>query len=305
MPKASGISLIGPKSFLFKSSWGFGKTLAAASFALDGPVYLAYFDKKSPDELVTFFRRFGAKGQQILENIEFDVYGSHNCNEYLNKVIKMREDCRYIAFITDSVTMLTSAAVNWSLGFDGKKKLNAVTHKDPSTLLPDWDEYKTETSIVSQVLDICRTLPCHIIWTAHPIPGTKIEGSGASMKVTKVNPIVTYGSKVAGLVPGQFTEIYQFSKATDYSVQPTRIKYLVSTEAIGDDYAKTALGLPRELDITDKLFYEVWRDAVLKVSNPTREVNNEVATSGGQVFDASQLKPKTESIEDKPKPWLK
>jgi hypothetical protein len=41
-------------------------------------------------------------------------------------------------------------------------------------------------------------------------------------------------------------------------------KRIVSTTGIGDDFAKTALDLPAELDITDKLFWEVWKEAVSK-----------------------------------------
>jgi hypothetical protein len=200
--KASSISLAGPTSFLFKAPWGFGKTIAAASFALGGPTYLAYWDKKAPRELITFYRKLGEKGKKVLDNLEFDVYGSSNANDYLNKVIDMRGNCRYTAFITDSVTTLTAGAVNWSLGFNDKGKRVEKKTDNPQQIIPQFDEYKTETSFVSQALDICRTLPCHVIWTAHPLPGIKIEGSGNSMKVSKVNPIVTYGSKVAGIVPG-------------------------------------------------------------------------------------------------------
>jgi hypothetical protein len=294
MPKASSLNLSGPTSFLFKSPWGFGKTLAAASFALEGPTYLAYWDKKKPVELITFFKKFGVKGKRILENLEYDVYGSDNANKYLNKLIDMKSDCRYTACITDSVTTMTSGAVNWSLGFDGKKKIVNVKNDNPEQMMPSWDEYKTETSLVSQALDISRVLPCHIIWTAHPLPGTKIEGSGSSMKVSKVNTIVTYGSKVAGLVPGQFTEIYHFIKASDFSTNPTTIRFKVSTEAIGDDYAKTALGLPKELDFTDKLFYEVWKQALEEIEKGD-DKDEVVELAPGQVFNPFSTDIKTET----------
>lgn len=272
--KASSIDITGPTSFLFKSPFGFGKTLAAASFALTGPTYLAYWDKKKPVELVTFFRRFGDKGKKILDNLEYDVYGSHNANQYLNKMIDFSQNCRLTACITDSVTTLTSGAVNWSSGFNEKgKKLDNLKIDNPQQIIPGFDEYKSETALVSQALDLSRTFPCHVIWTAHPLPGIKIEGSGSSMKVSKVNSLVTYGSKVAGIVPGQFTEIYHFSKATDYSSNPVKTRYKVSTEAIGDEFAKSAYGLPAELDITDRLFYEVWLESMQEVQN---NYNNQV-----------------------------
>jgi hypothetical protein len=293
--KASSISLAGPTSFLFKAPWGFGKTIAAASFALGGPTYLAYWDKKAPRELITFYRKLGEKGKKVLDNLEFDVYGSSNANDYLNKVIDMRGNCRYTTFITDSVTTLTAGAVNWSLGFNDKGKRVEKKTDNPQQIIPQFDEYKTETSFVSQALDICRTLPCHVIWTAHPLPGIKIEGSGNSMKVSKVNPIVTYGSKVAGIVPGEFSEIYQFTKTADFSSGSQKIRYKVSTEAIGDDYAKSSLGLPIELDITDRLFYEVWIEALEQVNQAfTDSMNkekNEVVTTPAQpnVFNPQTL----------------
>jgi hypothetical protein len=150
--RASDIVVDSNTSILLKGPFGHGKTLALASFAIDGPIYLAYFDKKKPIELITFFSRMGDIGKRILNNIEYDIYSSVNANEYLNKLMLLAKDCRYFAVGTDSVTNLTSAAVNWSLAFRDNKKA-----KDKDRIMPDWDEYKVETSLVTQALDICRS----------------------------------------------------------------------------------------------------------------------------------------------------
>lgn len=256
--KLDQLSLDNYTSFLLKGPWGFGKTIAAASFARLGTVWLSYWDKKGPIELVQFLK---VHAPELLRNIEYEVYGAHNAGAYLEHMYRLSKDCRYAAVINDSVTTMTSSAVNWSLGFRDTKK-----NKDKDKIIPDWDEYKVETSLVTQALDLCRTLPCHVIWIAHPLPGTKVEGSGSSMKVSKVNSIVTYGSKVAGIVPGQFSEIYHFSKRSewDQAAGKSRPQYFVSTEQIGDDYAKSNIGLNCEMDITDKLFYDVWKEEVRK-----------------------------------------
>lgn len=274
--KASDIVLDKNISLLFKGAPGYGKTVAAASFALLGPTYIAYFDKKKPIELVTFFteKRFGDKAKRILDNIEYEIFGAHNAHEYLNKMIKFADDCRYSTVITDSVTNLTASAVNWSLGFrdtkGGKKdKLN----KDAPQMIPDFDEYKVETSLISQALDLQKSFPCNVIWTAHPLPSIKIEGSGNSVKVTKTNPIVTYGSKVAGMIPGNFSEIYHFSLVSSWGDGKSSKKFVVNTEAIGDEFAKSPLldgsGI-KEIDFTDRLFYEAWKEAVDKASSERR-----------------------------------
>lgn len=268
MPSASDLKPDKNISMLLKSPFGFGKTIAASSAAIEGPIFLAYWDKKSPVELEHFYRKV-IKRPEILDNIEYEVYGSHNANEYLNKLIQLSKDCRYVAVINDSVTMMTASAVNWSIGFRnpaGAKR--DPLNKNAQLTIPDFDEYKVETSLVTQSLDICRTLPCHIIWTCHPLPSLDMKsGANDKMVVSKVNHIVSYGSKVGAIVPGQFSEIYHFSRTTDYN--PTtasyKIKYMVNTAGIGDDFAKTSLGLAPSFDITDRLFWSVWKDEVKKV----------------------------------------
>jgi len=275
--KASDLQIDAYTSILMKSPPGFGKTLAALSFALEGPVHVSYFDKKKPVELLTYFteKRFGAKAKTIIDNIEYDVYGAHNAHEYLNKMIALNEDCRYFAVITDSVTNLTASAVNWSLGWrDPKKGKKDKLNKDAPAMIPDWDEYKVETSLVSQALDLQKSLPCHVIWTAHPLPSIKIEGSGASQKVTKTNPIVTYGSKVAGMIPGSFTEIYHLSQVGNWGAEGgSKKKFICNLEAIGDEFAKSPLmgTYYKELDFTDRLFYEVWKEALDDVARRSKE----------------------------------
>ena len=271
MSKAS--SLVPEKNImmLLKSPPGFGKTLAACSAAVEGPIYLAYFDKKSPIELLHWFKKHKP---ELLDNIEYDVYGAHNAHEYLNKMMSLAKDCRYFAVITDSATNLTSAAVNWSMGFrDPKGPKKDKINSGVSQLIPDFDEYKVETSMVTQSLDILRTLPCHVIWTCHPLPSLKVEGSGNSIKVSKVNNIVTYGSKVGAIIPGNFTEIYHLALSTDYSSGSSVTRRIVSTVGIGDDFAKSALGLPNEFDITDKLFWPIWKQLV-KEANANADLIN-------------------------------
>lgn len=267
MPRAIDIQPDSYNQILMKGGPGFGKTLAAATFALEGPVHISYFDKKKPVELISFFtkERFGDKAEKILNNIEYTVYGAGNAHMYLNRLIDMinQNSCRLFADITDSTTSLTSAAVNWSLSFsDGKSKVISKAED----ITPDWDEYKVETSLITQALDIYQTLPCHVIWIAHPLPSIKIEGTGRNIKVTKTNPIVTYGAKVAGIIPGRFTEIYHFAQENEWDQVNMRNdkKYIVRFDASDDDYAKTSIftNSPiKEIDITNKLFFEVWREA--------------------------------------------
>lgn len=249
-------------SFLFKSPPGMAKTCAAASAAVLGPIHISYWDKQKPIELEKYFRHI-VKRPDLLDNIDYDIYGATNANEWLNKKIEWGDKgCRYVAVIDDSLTSITSGAVGWSMGFKDGKKFS----RDPKemNLIPDWDDYKVETSLVVQALDILMSLNTIVIWTAHPLEQIKLDAtdSGKIQKVTKTSSLVTYGNKVAGLVPGRFTEIYHFGKEFNYNTNPTTEKYICYTNGIGDDYARSALMLPNEIDHTNKLFFEVWREAL-------------------------------------------
>lgn len=270
--KLSGLSIFdGPVSFLLKGPPGHGKTIAGASFALGGPIHISYWDKKGPIELISYYSKMGEIGKKILSNIDYDVYGATNAGQYLEQVIKFGKDCRYFAVMTDSLTQMTSGAVNWSLSYRDDRK-----GKEKLKVIPDFDEYKVETSLVTQALDVYRTIPCHVIWTAHPVPSIKIEGSGSSIKITKTNPLVTYGSKVAGIVPGNFSEIYHFSKQGIWDAANAKnlTKYYCSTDAIGDEFAKSNLGLTGEFEITNGVFYTIWKE---KIKQLKEEINNALA----------------------------
>ncbi len=269
MPKqASDITPGDYTSFLFKGSAGFGKTLAAATFALAGPIYIAYFDKKNPIELTRFFSRFGETGKKILANISYDLYSSANPHEYLNHLMSLRTNNPYFAHVTDSVTTLTAAAVNWSQLFSSNG--TSPVDSDPDKIIPGFDEYKVETSFVSKAIDACRLLNSHIIWIAHPLPSLKIEEAGATIRVTKTNPIVTYGSKVAGMIPPSFTEIYHFTQKQEWNPGQgnSSKRFIVALESLGDEFAKSPMlegtGIS-ELDITNRFFYEVWKKKVDEV----------------------------------------
>lgn len=256
-------------SMLLKAPFGYGKTCAACSFAIFGDVYLAYFDKRTPVELVGFFSKLGRKG--LLDKIEVDSFSSGNAGQYLEKVMKLqKEPGRYTAIITDSVTNVTTSSMNWSLGFrPPENKKEAKERKlGELNLIPGFSDYKVETSLITQALDLMKMMPGYIIFTAHPLPKLEISGVGDSMVITKTSQIVSYGQKVGAMIPGSFNEIYQFGRQGGRRV--------VFTDLVGDDYAKTAFNLPQYFDITDRLFAEVWKEEMDKALSSGKEVSNEV-----------------------------
>jgi len=111
MPKASTIQVDKNVSILFKSPPGYGKTIAACSLAVFGDVWLAYFDKRVPIEVFNFYKKHRP---ELLDRIHYESYTASNANKYLNDLMHLVEhdQGKYIGLITDSVTTLTTAAVN-------------------------------------------------------------------------------------------------------------------------------------------------------------------------------------------------
>lgn len=251
--KASQIEWSRNTSMLLKSPPGFGKTISALSSAIYGDVFLAYIDKGLPVEALTFFKRYRP---ELLERIDFECYNSSNANEYLNQMIKFTKECRYSAVITDGVTFLTAAAMNWSLGFNDKSSKDNTIGKDPNDIMPDWDEYKVLTSYITRALDLTRLLPVLNIWTAHPLPQIKIESSGSKVdKVSTSSSIVSAGTKVGAMIPGAFNEIYHIGRQGG--------KRVIWTDMVGDDFARTSLPLPKQFEVGEgELFFEVWEKLV-------------------------------------------
>lgn len=266
MPKASTIQVDKNVSILFKSPPGFGKTIAACSLAAFGDIWLAYFDKRVPIEVFNFYKKFRP---ELLDRIHYESYTAANANKYLNDLsnIVEKEEGRYVGLITDSVTTMTTSAVHWALSFRGGK--NDITNDlaGSNKMIPGFDEYKVETSYAAEALGMTSGYPGFNIWTAHPLISMDVKGGGDS-KITAISTkqtLVSYGNKVGQLVPGRFQEIYHFARQGD--------KRVVWTDAVGDDYAKTSYNhMPKMLDITDRLFFEVWKEAV----NKSLEVQNEV-----------------------------
>lgn len=282
MPNAADMTPDKNLSFLIKGPVGFGKTLAASSFCLEGEILIAYFDKSKPIELRDYYLRI-LKRPDLLKRIDYRVYGSSNAHEYHNLLLDLLARNSYYAIITDSVTSFTSAAVNWSLGFRNRVSGPKKDEQNSSALkfIPDFDEYKVETGMITQSLDILKSIPCHNIWTAHPLPTIKVKADTAGkMSVTQTNSIVSYGNKVAGLIPSQFQEIYHFSQDVGWNgaLGRSEIQYLVNTQTIGDEFAKTTLNLPGQFDITNQLFYEVWNKLKEERNNYEVEQSIEMRT---------------------------
>lgn len=241
---------------MLKGDNGVGKTVAAASFP--GPIKFFMFDGSKLDAVKAFFPNRA--------DIDYDIYGPRrmrirdaNYNvieikdliQFANEFNALQDHCPYSTIVIDSFTSFSVTCVTFQLDVRASDKDSKGVNKSKGGLtIPDFDEYKGETTLVTQTLDVSKVLPCHVIWTAHPLPKLETTGSGAGMKVTKSSSIAAYGAKTAAMAPGYFNEVWHLEARPQGGGQgPMRILH---TQTTGEHFAKTSLPLPPMIDLTMK-----------------------------------------------------
>lgn len=235
---------------------GSGKSIAISSWRQKGSVYFFDFDGRMAS-VANWARQRGLKAGQLT----YDTYGVDNLYESLVKLDKFVDNCPHGAIAIDSFTAVTVTAVMYSLrkreGSGEKAKLASRSKGD--LIIPDWDEYKGETVVVTQMLDLCKAIASKgtaVFWTAHPLQSTKISGKEYSIQTR----YTAYGQKTDSLIPIYFNEIYNF--VSEWDPTSGNIERKALTQPMAGVNAKTALNVPKEIVWTNKDFYPIFTQLV-------------------------------------------
>lgn len=256
MPSTYDIQLGGRIMLMLKGDNGSGKTVAAASFP--GPIKFFMFDGSKLDAVKAFYPN--------RRDIEYDIYGPREMRVkdafgqpvHIKSLIQFAEEfnalqdyCPFATIVIDSFTSFSVTCVTFQLDVRSSDGGSKPLKSKGGLVVPDFDEYKGETTLVTQTLDVSKILPCHVIWTAHPLPKLETTGAGANMKVTKSSSIAAYGAKTAAMAPGYFNEVWHLSVKPNPNPGQGPWREL-HTQSVGSEFAKTALPLPPAIDITMK-----------------------------------------------------
>ena len=243
MPSTKDINLqTDPHKLLFVGENGTGKSIAAASFYVAGPVRYWDFDGRMKP-IRSYFPD---------ADINYDTFTPDNFRAFLDELEKIQQSCPYKTLVLDSVTTASTLSVVFQLSV--KDKLKTTKGGIPAT---SWDEINGETVLFTRMLEglklVHHKFKTNIIWTAHPVPKTEII-DGTSNRVTS---LASYGNKVPALIPGYFDEIYNFQKE---KVGMDIYKHMVYTVPKNQLPGKTAFPdkLPNSFDITKKNFYDIF-----------------------------------------------
>lgn len=248
MPNLRSKKLGGLFRGLFVGDPGTGKTVAAGSFP--GPMKIYDFDDRV-DPLLSFY--------PMRDDIEYVTVVSAKSErkdtitfiEFCQEFMGFQDRCPWETIVLDSMTSMSACCVLYALDLNGE--FNLKKGKLPR---PQFDEYKGETATVLKILEVCKSLPCHLIATAHPIRKLEVTVPGDLESLKTVYSLTGYGTKTPSFVPVYFNEMYHFFNQT-YGQQGQKPKRFISTVATNDLPAKTALPLPPVFEVTDKPLYNV------------------------------------------------
>lgn len=242
---------------LFKGDSGAGKTVGALSFP--NPVVLDH-DRKMPAIAEKHF-----PGKDIPYKQFTDVLQVGDLLEtWLN------QGCPFDTVIGDSLTTLSYSCLKTIDDLKGTNimtKLRDLQQQGAKKVgskpieLRGFDYYNAEDNFLKYYIDSLKMLwqrpgrPHHVILTAHIM--TSESENIKTKEITKMRRIVTAGQKIAAYIPAQFDECWHF--ATDHGdilSDTGRVKHFMVTEAIGEDYAKTAYNLPAKVDFTNGSLFQ-------------------------------------------------
>lgn len=245
MPSTYSIELGGRFIGLFIGVQGSGKTIASASFPK--PMMVYDFDGRMtpvkrfyPNEqgiqykVVSAYKGPGGKRRDVIDYQEFAL-----------EFALLNDRCDYATVVIDSITSLTATVIRYQLNrktSPGKKLAGFIE-------VPTWDEFNGEAQEVVDLIELSKILPCHVIFTAHPVDKTEItkDSQGKEQAIRKQS-ITAFGNKTPSFVPNYFDEIYNFSKVGTGGATP---RYVVTTTAGEDTLCKTALPVPPSFEITN------------------------------------------------------
>ena len=227
---------------------GRGKTIAAASFP--GKTLVIDFDNRHKPIIDWYPERLGEISVEVIYPLNYWT----TFKPLIDDLESGKQ--RFDNVLLDGITTMSNTTVVMQMIVKGAGPDKGKITKG-GIAVPSWDEFNGEAMLITQLLETLKSIKCNLFVTAHPVVKTRIEGA----KTVKEVSIISFGTKLAPMIPTYFDEVYAFDYEFDINAgKPVkRFVYTSPTQDYPD--VKSALkGLPGKLDITGKNFYDVIKE---------------------------------------------
>jgi len=237
---------------LFKGEVSSGKSIAAASFP--NPYV---FDMESRIRSVAAYHYPRGK-----RDLSYDTYTREDYAKFdkkwdefieLSKMKRFPFDTVIVDSLTSTADLLLQNVIRLK-GLEGKgKKISGVA-------VNSIEDYNAENAMLTELVMFLQQLRCkYKILVAHVIKTEKTNLNDDTVVVTR--SLLTGGKKVAAKIPGYFDEIYHFEQKPVGGKQ----QFIARTVNSGEDFARTTLKLPKEIDFTNRNFFEIIQPSIMEV----------------------------------------
>lgn len=197
------------------------------------------------------------------------------------KMDLFKRDCPFRTLVFDSITSMGDATlrqvnrVKYGVRKSGQPSGKQIAGISVSEL----EDYNAESSalmdLVLGALELRNLHRVNIILIAHVIQAEYRSTTNNTTHISR--SIVTASKKTAFKIPAYCGEIYHFNMKRDINGKG---EYSLLTEHSGDDFAKTELGLDREIVFGDAPIYDTYlKPAIDRLAVPQSTVPSTVPQS--------------------------
>jgi len=227
---------------MFKGEPGTRKSTQALSFPK--PQYWFSWDRKMSGIIVPA-RNWGVD----MKLIDYDDYD--NWDKARVKLEKLQTNCPYKTIVIDSITSCADMALRQTrLGNLKGKKIGTIS-------VDGFEEFNAEAASLNELIALTKDIHIYhkvnIILIAHVI---QAEYKDKNQETYISRTIVTAGKRIAPKIPAYCGEVYHFDMVKANSVTGNSGGYKILTVHTGDDFARTSIDLPREIQFNDDPLYD-------------------------------------------------
>lgn len=187
------------------------------------------------------------------------------------KLEQFQTSCPFKTLVFDSITSMADMTLRQTvrMKYGTSRKSGAQAGKLIAGIaVNEIEDYNAESAALQELIALTKDInsfhKVNVILIAHVVQAEYKNTAAGTTHISR--SIVTAGKKVAAKIPAYCGEVYHFNIKQGF-VQGQGGEYSLLTEHTGDEFARSALGLEKEIVFGDKPLYETWiKPAITKLN---------------------------------------
>ena len=238
---------------MMKGEPGTRKSTQALSFP--GDQYWFSWDRKM-NGIFLPMKKWGVDPKTI----HFDDYD--DWTKAKKKLEMFQTECKYKTLVFDSITSMADMTLRQTtrMKYGMTRASGATAGKLVAGIaVNEIEDYNAESAAIQELIALTKDIHSYhkvnIILIAHVVQAEYRNTTNNTTHISR--QIVTAGKKVSAKIPAYCGEVYHFNIKGGF-VSGQGGDYSLLTEHTGDDFARSALGLPKEIVFGEKPLYDTW-----------------------------------------------